>query len=163
MSTRQNKIAFVLIMAFVLTMGACGGADSQSEANLGKAPDFILERTDGTRMVLAEELKEKNVVLVFFATWCPACVAEVPQVNSFFSDKSETVSVTGINIQESPAKVQKFIDAKGIRYPIVLDPSGMVASLYKVRGIPTVIAINMDGDIIYKGHSIHEMASKTGF
>ena len=156
----RNKFGFILVIALVFMIGACNGANSQPGTDLGKAPDFTLEKVSGGEIVLSDELKERNVVLVFFATWCPHCVAEVPSVNKFYSEYKDTVSVAGINIQENKAKVSNFIKKRKVEYPIALDSDGTVAGRYNVRGIPAVFAIDKSGKIIYTGHSVEEMKAK---
>jgi len=159
----KNKIVFMCIVALTLAVGACGNANSQAGVGQDKAPYFKLDTADGGVFMLSDELKEKNAVLVFFATWCPYCVTEVPQVNELFSGKKDTVSVIGVNIQESKAKVESFIKAKNVKYPVAMDVDGKVAGLYKVRGIPSVVAVSKEGNILYKGSSIDEMIKKTGW
>jgi len=129
----------------------------------GKAPGFTLSTVDGGKVDLEKVLKNKNAVLVFWATWCPACVREIPHVEKYYKEKSGDVAVIGINIRESNEKVASFVKKKGISYPVALDASGQVAGAYKVQGIPTVVAISKNGDILYYGHDIGEMSRKVNF
>lgn len=137
-----------------LLLSACCRVEGESPGSANKAPDFTLETLDGQEFNLADTLRTKNVVLVFWATWCPACVRKIPDVERFYREKGGNIAVLGINLRESRAKVADFAEKKRISYPIALDTRGEVGQLYKVRGIPTVIGINREGDIVYRGHEI---------
>jgi len=143
----------------VFLLSACSDVGGQAVVG-GKAPDFTLKTITGSTIDLAGTLKTKPAVLVFWATWCPACVREIPDVEKYYRAKGFEVAVIGINIQESQKKVADFAAKKGITYPVALDISGEVARAYGVRGIPSVIAIDKNGDILYYGHDIVEMSGR---
>lgn len=157
------RAALCAMLFASLMVGACSNVDGQSAALTGKATDFSLETLDGGKFSLGETLKSKDAVLVFWTTWCPACTREVSDVQKYYQQHGKDVAVVGINIQESKNKVAGFADRMGISYPIALDAAGHVARVYNVRGIPTVIAINKKGDILYFGHDIAEMERKVKF
>jgi len=143
-------------------MSACSNVSGQPQAEAPRAPDFTLSTADGQEFNLNGTLSSKSAVLVFFATWCPACMQEVPYVEDYYKKNGGSVAVVGINVQESKSKVSSFIEKKGVSYPILLDRSGDVARLYGVRGIPTVVAINKEGKVLYYGHDIVEMTERAG-
>ncbi len=116
-----------------------------------KASRFKLLTVDGKEIELESFAKGKITLLVFGATWCPACRHEIPLLNEYYSDfKDKGLNVLGIDIQESAKKVRSFIKKKGINYPMVLDSNADVARLYKVIGIPLNIVLDKSGVIIYK-------------
>jgi len=125
-----------------------------------KAVDFTLKSIDGKEMILSDLLKNKKVVLVFWATWCPHCRSEIPHIEKFYKENKNEVIVIGINVGESKARVTGFVKKREISYPILLDSDSKVAKTYKIRGVPAVIAIDKDGTILYSGHSIIEMKKK---
>lgn len=174
MKLYRIKTVFIVLIMSTFMLSACtrkidtqsgekGETSLQSQTNLGEAADFTLENINGQKITLQEELKTRNAVLVFFATWCPYCVKEIPGVNDFYTKNKAKVAVMGINIQESKTKVANFIKNKGVIYPVVLDTDGRVAGLYGIRGIPAVIAIDKGGKILYNGHSIEEVKKKVKF
>ena len=152
----------VLLLCMVFLLGACSDVGGQAIAG-GKAPNFNLKTITGDTVNLADTLKKKPAVLVFWATWCPPCVREIPDVEKYYKAKGKKVAVIAINVQESAKKVAGFVAKKGISYPVVLDTSGKIAQAYGVRGIPSVIAIDKNGDILYYGHDIVEMAGRVNF
>ena len=156
---RVKTILFASIIMF-FTVSACS---SQSMRIQDTAPDFTLESLEGEQIILSDILKTKIAVLDFWATWCLYCIQSMPAMEKFYQENKDKVAVIGIDVGESKAKVGSFVRKKGILYPIALDPKGRVAKLYNVRGIPTVVAVNQDGRIIYYGHSIEEMLRKVDF
>jgi thiol-disulfide isomerase/thioredoxin len=114
------------------------------------APDFRLPRADGTPGTLAlSELRGHVVVLDFWATWCPPCLAMMPTVHELDHEwRARGVSFVGVNSDGGidPAALQEFVVSHGISYPVVLD-EGDVGGLYKVRSLPTMVVVGKDGAI----------------
>lgn len=157
-----RPIFLMLLMALFL-FSACSRGTGQTMRVQDAAPDFTLENLDGSEIVLSDVLKTKTVVLDFWAIWCPYCVKAIPHLEKFYAENKDKVALIAVDVGESKAKVENFVRKRRISYPVVLDPKGSVADLYKVRGIPTVVAVGQDGKIIYYGHSIKEMVRKIDF
>ncbi|MFC1666497.1 TlpA family protein disulfide reductase [Candidatus Omnitrophota bacterium] len=153
------KVFMLAVISLAINLAFTSGVYSQ-EAQYKKAIDFTLEAISGEEIILSDLLKERKAVLVFWATWCPHCRKEMPHVEAFYKENKDKIAVVGVNSGESKVKVSKFIQEAGISYPIGLDLDTGVARSYGVRGIPTIIAINKDWQIIYFGHSIEEAADK---
>jgi peroxiredoxin len=164
MGKRYAKILSVLFV-FSILFCSCVKVDSQDAVSSSEysAPDFTLGTVDGKSINLKDTLKTKNVVLVFWTTWCPHCVQEVPAVKEYYEKNMSHTAVIGVNIKESPAKVSAFVENNGIRYPVVLDKTAAVAISYGITSIPAVVAINKNGEIIYTGWDISVMAKKIKF
>ncbi len=79
------KSIFILLLMALVAFSACSRADEQSSAGETKAADFTLEALEGEKITLSELLKEKNVVLDFWTTWCPACVRSIPEIEKFYT------------------------------------------------------------------------------
>jgi thiol-disulfide isomerase/thioredoxin len=114
------------------------------------APEFRLRRGDGKPGTLAlSELRGRVVVLDFWATWCPPCLAMMPTMHDLDREwKDRGVSLVGVNSDGNidPDVLQEFGLSHGITYPIVVD-DGAVGNLYKVRSLPTMIVVGKDGAI----------------
>ncbi|MFO7773981.1 MAG: redoxin domain-containing protein [Dehalococcoidia bacterium] len=72
------------------------------------APDFILPTLEGEAVELSQ-LRGKWVLINFWATWCPACVAQQPHLQAAFVETGEKVEFIGINLGESEQKVREHI------------------------------------------------------
>ncbi len=146
----------ILLGLFLLLFQACStGGDNppltfvpQEAAKAGYlAPNFSLTKLDGGQIKL-EELKGKPVLLNFWATWCVPCRTEMPEIEAALrSHRQENLVVLGINAQEAPQAIQKFLDEGSYHWPMLLDPEGSVKTLFKVNSFPTSIFIDRQGYI----------------
>jgi thiol-disulfide isomerase/thioredoxin len=95
-------------------------------------------------------LAKKLVLLNFWATRCPYCVREIPDLKNVYEKyKDKGLEIVAVNIGESSKEVSKFVEIKEIKYKVVLDQKTQVARMYGVRGIPTNFLIGLDGNVIF--------------
>jgi len=147
--TAIGLVAIALAFSFAVPRSA--------QANtVGKAAsDFTLRTHDGKQLTLSKLEGKRGAVLVFFATWCPSCMAEVPAVRKFANAaKNKNVLVYGVNIQQSQRIVERFVKDHQVNYRILLDTDAAVAKSYGITGIPTVIGVDADGIVRYREHRI---------
>ncbi len=156
----RNIFLFTGIMVSLMFCG-CSQAGEHSMKAQNMAAGFTLERLNGGEISLSDILKTKKAVLVFWTTWCPYCRTIVPQMEKLY--REDKVGVIGIDVGESRAKVEGFIRKFAVSYPVALDTDGRVANLYKVRGVPAIIALDQSGEIMYSGYSIEEMMDRVDF
>ena len=148
-------LIIVVLLAGLLVVSSCTPT-SKPDSNqalspapaLGReAPDFTLEDLDGNSIRL-NDLRGKVVFLNFWATWCPPCRAEMPDIEEIHQKyKGQDVVILGIDIQESADKVRSFVEDGGYTWTMVLDGTGKVADLYKIRAIPTSFFVDKEGII----------------
>jgi len=158
------KSFYIKLIICAAMLGILSTVAGAAPIGVGKeAFDFTLETLSGQKIALSEELKTKRVVLVFFATWCPHCGASVPATNTFSKKYAAGVRVIGIDVQESKPKVEDFVKRTKMAYDVVIDDTGVVASRYRISGIPTVIAIDKNNKVLYRGTSITDMEKRVEF
>jgi len=144
----RATLASLLFASLLFALGA--PATAAPPAVGSRAPDFSLATPGGTTMKLSA-LRGKIVVVNFFATWCPPCRAETPDLISASAGFARRgVVFLGVDSREPGDLVAQFAAAKGINYPIVLDRDGAVDELYDVRAIPTTYIVGRDGRITYR-------------
>lgn len=154
------KPTLVLLIA-ALFIGSCGGpgrGGCQSISSTGRllgnqAPNFTLSDLAGEPVELAGLVQQKPTLLVFWATWCPTCVEEVPILNEW-TEILPGLQIVGVNVQEPRERVQAFVEKYGVRYPILLDEEASVAHQYGLVGIPAAILIAKGGRVLYYGFSL---------
>ncbi len=137
-------LALVLALSCCLPWG-CGKSGNVPES-AHPAPDFTLRDLSGNKVRLAE-LRGSVVLLNFWATWCPPCREEVPSLARL--DKKMTgrpFRLLAVAVDAGGAEtVEGFFRQAGIRLPALTDPSGTVARLYGVRGVPETFIIDRRG------------------
>jgi peroxiredoxin len=116
--------------------------------------DFTLPDAEGNTVSLGQFIGRKPVLLIFWATWCPHCKESVPDINRMHREPAGNgdVQILALDFMESPAKVNSFISAKKVAFPVLLDRKGAVARMYRVVGIPMYILIDRKGKVVYRGH-----------
>jgi cytochrome c biogenesis protein CcmG/thiol:disulfide interchange protein DsbE len=113
----------------------------QSEA----APDFALQTIDG-RTVRLSDYRDQVVLLTTWATWCPPCRAEMPDLEAYYRQhQGDGFVVLAVNSRENSDTVAAFLEEHDFTFPVLLDPGGVVAKNYGVRGLPTSFFIDRDG------------------
>jgi cytochrome c biogenesis protein CcmG/thiol:disulfide interchange protein DsbE len=110
-------------------------------------PNFTLEDVHG-RMVTLSSLRGHPVWLNFWATWCPWCRTEMPDMEKVHEMYGSRLLIYGIDLQESRATVSRWLAQHGITYDVLLDSTGQVATTYDVSQLPTSIFIAPNGRII---------------
>jgi len=125
-----------------------------------KAIDFKLKDLNGQELSLSD-LKGKKVFLNFWATWCPPCKAEMPEIEKLYQEiKDNDLVIVAVEIGESLDIVKPFIDSNKYNFKVLLDPDQSVATKYNIASIPTSYFIDAEGYIISKhvgGMNIDQM------
>lgn len=111
------------------------------------APPFSLTRPDGSALSLGD-LRGKVVLLDFWATFCPPCLAALPDLQALHAKyESEGFVVVGLTVEDRPALVRKATAAAGVRYPVV-EATPAVWNAYKVTALPALVLVGRDGRIV---------------
>ncbi|MGP1457787.1 MAG: TlpA family protein disulfide reductase [Treponema sp.] len=149
---KQKILLFALIVMFLVPFASCSkqkagsGASSQTQA----APDFSLTLSTGENVRLSD-FRGKAVLLHFWATWCPPCRAELPEMNklaeSLAADPESKLEFLAVCISDEETSRAQFMSKNGYTFKGGLDARGEVASLYRVQGIPSSFIISPDGSI----------------
>jgi peroxiredoxin len=129
------------------------------EANLhvGLAlPEFGFSTCDGSTMTTAD-LQGKPALINFWATWCPPCVKELPNLAEFNMLEGDAVRIVGVSVDASPQDVRKFLKRKPLPYTLAWDSQGIAGGL-GFDAIPVTIALDASGRVaaVHHGYASKE-------
>lgn len=116
------------------------------------APDFELKTLDGKPAKLSD-YKGKRVILNIWATWCPPCREEMPDMQRFYEKyKNQNVEILAVNLLEAGSlrETKAFVQEFGIQFPVLLDENSKVSGMYHATAIPTSFLIDSNGIIRHK-------------
>ncbi|MGC9385828.1 MAG: TlpA family protein disulfide reductase [Hydrogenovibrio sp.] len=103
--------------------------------------------------VKLSDFRGKWVVVNYWATWCPPCRVEMPELG-FFHDahKNKDAIVLGVNYEDiAPDKVKTFLEQEDIRFPIVREIGGVngkTTAFGPLRGLPTTYMVSPKGEVV---------------
>ena len=120
-----------------------------------QAVDFELEDQYGNIHRL-EDYRGKTIFLNFWATWCPPCKAEMPDIQKLYEKSStegeDAVIVLGVAApnmgqEGSEEEIAAFMEEKGYTYPVLMDTEGELFASYGIMSFPTTFMIDRDGNV----------------
>ena len=159
---RVFTVILVLVMVLGLTLPGCSSASPTTQPDSSNsATDFTLEDLHGETVSLSD-FHGKPVLLNFWASWCGPCQHEMPFLQEIYEDQelqNKGLVILTVNIGESPATAETFMEAGGFSFPVLLDINKSVAGKYNIRGIPATFFIDKDG--IIKDMKVGAFASAT--
>lgn len=114
------------------------------------APDFKLKDLKGNEVSLSD-YKGKKVFLNFWASWCPPCKAEMPDLEKLYQEtKDSDLVILAVNLGEERATASKFVRDNKLNFTILIDDTNFVSMKYNVASIPTSYFIDKEGNISSK-------------
>jgi cytochrome c biogenesis protein CcmG, thiol:disulfide interchange protein DsbE len=169
----NTLIAIVVVVLFALTqpLGASNpatqtnpqatfyriGAETQGIEIGQRAPDLVGTSDDGQQIRLTDldgrpvsmaGLKGRPVWINFWATWCPPCQKETPDLRAAYeAHRADGLVLIGIDVQEEVTGVRDYVTRYGLTHTIGMDVTGAIFRTYRVFGLPTHYFIDRDGII----------------
>jgi peroxiredoxin len=138
-------IAVYVAEPYFVSQRAAGGPTGLAGQ---RAPIFDL-RDDRGRAVSLEEFRGSLVVMNLWASWCPPCRAEMPDLQRLAEGEAgRGIVVVGVNEGESAQRARAFAASLGIRFPIWVDGRQQYGRAYNVLGLPTTVLVDRQGMVI---------------
>lgn len=143
-----GRTLFTLTACFFMTCAAF----AQTIRRDSIAPDFSITLSSGETKKLSD-YKGKAVLLHFWATWCPPCRAELPEMNALSErlqaqGEEAKLAFLAVCVSDTEKSRSDFMKKNSYTFPGGLDPKGEIASLYGIQGIPASILISADGTVL---------------
>ena len=157
---------------FALAGDGISSSEKPPGPTLSRAPDFKLKDLGG-RTVRLSDFRGKPVLLNFWATWCTACQQEIPDLIALQRNQGRQVVVLGISLDGVPdehgdragaegegepgggssasadtrARLKRVVEARGINYPVLWDPTSSVGARFNGGELPTTVLIDSEGRV----------------
>ena len=115
------------------------------------APDFELVTMDGETVRLSD-YRGQRIFVNFWATWCPPCRAEMPDMQKLYEEQDVPVEILAVNLtatERSEEDIESFVQDFGLTFPILMDINSEVTEKYKVQAYPTSYMIDSEGRIAF--------------
>jgi len=126
-----------------------------------KMPTFALEDVLTGKDVDSKRFAGKSLLITFFATWCPPCIQEIPNLIEVQDEFGPTdFSVVALSMdQEGSEVVKRMVEKKKINYPVMMADSRVTRDFGGVYGIPTSFLVNRRGNVVkkYTGYIPHSV------
>ena len=150
---KQFRLTLGLVLGVSLLFGLIvlprldpGGSGLEGQ----QAPDFalpVIHGGDAGARIRLSNLSGQVVVLDFWASWCRACLQQIPILGRVATRNHEGVIVVGVNSNDSPDGARGLLARLNPPYASVEDESGTVSDAYGVSGLPTLVVIDSTGRI----------------
>jgi peroxiredoxin len=134
----------IALVVFLSTRSVQQGATSVDSPLLGTAAPKVVASTLAGRRVTLGSLRGRVVVLSFFASWCPPCNQEAPDLSAFAWHEHVSHSTTellGVVFDDEDVAAASFVHKYGLTYPILEDPSGTIANEFAVTAPPVTVVL----------------------
>jgi thiol-disulfide isomerase/thioredoxin len=144
-------LAFIFLVVSLVLLPACSNGGSRVTPQDIPATDFSLEDLNH-RSVALSSLRGKAVFINFWATTCPPCVSEMPNIQELHEEWSsgQEAAVLTVNNGESYSTVLNFMQSKRYTFPVLMDVQFKVAEKYLIKYLPTSLVVDSGGRIQYR-------------
>ena len=141
---RKKSLFFVFLILITLNLPTAIYAASDNAVK-----NFTLTDTAGKKHVLSQ-YKGKWVIVNYWATWCPPCLEEVPDLVALYdSRKNKDIMLLGVVFDfESTKEVAKYVDDMLMSYPIVLGDDDVIKQIGSAEVLPTTFIYNPNGELV---------------
>ncbi|EAY29984.1 TlpA family protein disulfide reductase [Microscilla marina] len=133
----------------VLKTGFVQASAHKKEAQTTAPYNFQLRSLDG-KLFNFNDLRGKTVFLNIWASWCPPCIAEMPDIHQLYKEvHSKHIKFVMLSLDDDPKKAARFIQRKGYSFPVYTQATALPPA-YSSKTIPTTFVISPQGKIVVK-------------
>jgi cytochrome c biogenesis protein CcmG, thiol:disulfide interchange protein DsbE len=148
----RHKVITAVVAVFVVAAIAVSLVTSGSGGNSAPkpvAPGFTLTALgDPGQHISLTQYRGKPLIVNFWASWCDPCQQETPLLASWYKQQHGHVIIVGLDENDNTANALKFARAKGVTYPVGVDPALAAANAYGVVALPQTFFLNAQHRIV---------------
>jgi peroxiredoxin len=138
------------LLALLLAFALPASAQELKPWTGGATPALELADMKGARHRLAD-YRGKVVLVNFWATWCVPCRDEMPSIERLRASlDGRRFAVLAVNLAEPESRIQKFLDAVPLGFPVLLDRDAKIARAWQAKLLPATYIVGPDGAIRYR-------------
>ncbi len=120
--------------------------------------DFILEDSNGTRISFSD-LEGQTVFINLWATWCPPCIAEMPDIHELYEETKGDVTFLMVSRDREEEKAKAWIERRGYEFPVYFLRSRL-PNILQTQAIPTTFVVDPAGKIVVKNAGMAKYNTK---
>jgi cytochrome c biogenesis protein CcmG/thiol:disulfide interchange protein DsbE len=148
-------VGLIIIVFVVLVLTPRDKPPSKGGTRVGSAPrevdfpapELVLVNLDGVPVSLSE-LRGQVILVNNWATWCPPCRAEMPELQAYFqAHAADGFILVGINSGDRQDQVVDFVRQYGLTFPIWVDPTGLALHAFQNNALPSSYVIDKSGTV----------------
>jgi thiamine biosynthesis lipoprotein len=120
-------------------------------------PSIETKTLSGVPFSLSAKTIAKPTLFVFWATWCRACIHEIPLLKKLYKEQGKNIDIIAISMDEDPKVAAAFVKKANIEYANISDQDGKIADLFKVDVTPTLYVADKRGNIQASANELDEV------
>jgi len=136
-------LALILVATACTSDSSSGSAGAVDSSATGTQVDFSYVDFDGDSVQLTD-LPDGPIVVNFFASWCPTCIAEMPDFQTVSQNMADQVTFLGLATQDRVENAVQLVADTGVTYTVGNDQNGEIFQIFEGLGMPTTVFINAD-------------------
>ncbi len=141
-----SRVAFFLLLTIVISN--CHRSDTEGTSPGDYFPPLKLETLEGASFDITS-LRGKYVLVNMMASWCPPCIAELPDLNRLHVELTTSgFAVVGIAVDDNKVDLSDVLQKFPVTYPVVLDIKGVAKAKLQLQGMPESFLLDPEGRIV---------------
>lgn len=138
---RVTQISFIFVLGFSIVYAIFSNATHEEAL----ANDVTLQTLTGDQQTISSK---ENVIINFWATYCPPCEREMPALNAAYHNLKGSVQLYAVNVEEPTKIVNHYIKNKNLDFTILLDRTGELKDAYNITTLPTTLFVR-NGEVVH--------------
>lgn len=135
-----------------------GDSSSSSSQQANPAPSFPMEDSQGNTVQLSDFLGDKPVFLNFWASTCPPCKQEMPDIQALYEQYGDQIHFVLVNVgsamNDTREKAESYLEETKLTFPVYYDVDYQAISTYGINSFPFSIFIDAQGNLVTYGQGM---------